>query len=103
MALGYCFDTNNHKAFSRSCLVLHEIFGLGLMLGSLFRGQSLDRRKAKLFLFIVTGFILGGTSGALLYAEYAFKALFVPAILCLILAAAYRVYAKRLKLKRQST
>lgn len=95
--------TTYSGAIIRTTHVTGIVTDLGLMLGSLFRGQSLDRRKAKLFLFIVTGFILGGTSGALLYAEYAFKALFVPAILCLILAAAYRVYAKRLKLKRQST
>lgn len=67
---------------------------LGIMLGSIFRGQDLDRRKAKLFLFVIFGFVLGGTSGALLYTEFVFKALLIPAALCLILAVIYRVYAK---------
>lgn len=67
---------------------------LGIMLGAIFRGKALDHRKAKLFLFIICGFILGGTSGALLYSEYQFKALFFPAVVCLIMAVTYRAYAK---------
>lgn len=67
---------------------------LGIMLGATFRGQVLDHRKAKLFLFIICGFILGGTSGTLLYSEYEFKALFFPAVVCLLMAGIYRVYAK---------
>lgn len=63
------------------------------MLGSIFRVQVLDRRKAKLFLFIIFGFILGGMSGALLYAEFLFIALLIPAIVCLIMAVTYRVYS----------
>lgn len=67
---------------------------LGIMLGAIFRGQVLDHRKAKLFLFIICGFILGGTTGTLLYSEYEFKALFFPAVVCLLMAGIYRVYAK---------
>lgn len=67
---------------------------LGIMLGAIFRGQVLDHRKAKLFLFIICGFILGGTSGTLLYREYEFMALFFPAVVCLLMAGIYRVYAK---------
>jgi len=65
---------------------------LGIMLGSIFRGESIDSRKAKLFLCIIGGFVLGGTCGALLYLEYQFSALFVPAIICLIMAVLYRLY-----------
>lgn len=65
------------------------------MLGSKFRGQALDKRKAKLFLFIVVGFILGCTAGALLYAQLSFQALYFPAGICLIMAAIYRVYVQR--------
>ena len=39
------------------------------------------------------GFILGGMSGALLYAEFLFIALLIPAIVCLIMAVTYRVYS----------
>ncbi|MDP0590165.1 MAG: hypothetical protein QS748_13650 [Candidatus Endonucleobacter bathymodioli] len=43
---------------------------------------------------IIIGFILGGTSGVLLYTEFLFRALFVPAAVCLTMAAIYRIYAK---------
>ncbi len=66
---------------------------LGIMLGSICRGEALDYRKAKLFLYIILGFVLGGTTGALLYIEYEFKALFIPALVCLIMAVTYRGYA----------
>lgn len=88
--------TTYSGAIIRTTHITGIVTDLGLMLGSILRGQPLDRRKSKLFILIVVGFILGGTSGALLYAEYAFNALFVPAILCLAMAAAYRIYAKRL-------
>lgn len=87
--------TTYSGAIIRTTHVTGIFTDLGIMFGSGFKGQALDRRKAKLFLFIILGFILGGTSGALLYAELAFRALFVPAIACLIMAAGYRVYVKR--------
>lgn len=68
---------------------------LGTMLGSVFRGKALDKRKAKLFLFIIAGFISGGTLGALFYTSYKFKALFLPALVCLLMATVYRFYIKK--------
>lgn len=86
--------TTYSGAIVRTTHVTGIFTDLGIMLGAIFKGQALDRRKAKLFLFIVFGFILGGTSGAFLYTKLVFKALFIPAFVCLIMAAAYRVYAK---------
>ena len=86
--------TTYSGAIVRTTHVTGIFTDLGIMLGAIFKGQALDRRKAKLFLFIVFGFILGGTSGAFLYTNLVFKALFIPAFVCLIMAAAYRVYAK---------
>jgi len=68
---------------------------LGIMFGSLLRGQSIDRRKVLLFVLIITGFIVGGTLGALLYIDYQFFALLFPAGVCLSLAMLYRVYVKK--------
>lgn len=68
---------------------------LGIMIGSLLRGQPLDQRKALLFVLIIVGFIVGGTLGALLYADYQFFALLFPSAICLSLAIVYRVYAKK--------
>ncbi|HAI96993.1 MAG: DUF1275 family protein [Cycloclasticus sp.] len=85
--------TTYSGAIIRTTHVTGIFTDLGIMLGSIFRGQVLDRRKAKLFLFIIFGFILGGMSGALLYAEFLFIALLIPAIVCLIMAVTYRVYS----------
>ena len=68
---------------------------LGIMLGGVFRREPLDKRKAKLFLFIIIGFILGGTAGATMYALYNFKALLMTACVCFLTAALYRLYAAK--------
>jgi len=86
--------TTYSGAIVRTTHVTGIFTDLGIMLGSKFRGQALDKRKAKLFLFIVVGFILGGTAGALLYAQLSFQALYFPAGICLIMAAIYRVYVQ---------
>ena len=67
---------------------------LGIMLGEFFRGETLDKRKATLFLTIIIGFIFGGTLGALLYTKYNFMALLFPASICFFIAVFYRVYSK---------
>ncbi|HAD08073.1 MAG TPA: DUF1275 domain-containing protein [Porticoccaceae bacterium] len=86
--------TTYSGAIIRTTHVTGIFTDLGIMLGSIFRGQALESRKAKLFLFIIFGFILGGMSGALLYTEIIFKSLLIPASVCLIMAVAYRVYSK---------
>lgn len=88
--------TTYSGAIIRTTHVTGIFTDLGIMLGAMFRGTSVDKRKAKLFLFIIFGFILGGTSGALLFAEFLFKSLFFPAAVCLIMAVTYRVYTKRI-------
>jgi len=68
---------------------------LGIQLGSALRGEALDKRKAMLFLLIISGFILGGLCGGLLYARLEFMALIVPAIICFVLALSYKIYITR--------
>jgi uncharacterized membrane protein YoaK (UPF0700 family) len=68
---------------------------LGIMLGSKLRGKDFDRRKALLFLLIIMGFILGGVCGAYLFSIFKFNALFIPAVICLLLALSYSVYNAR--------
>ena len=86
--------TTYSGAIIRTTHVTGIFTDLGIMLGSVFRGKALDRRKAKLFLFIIFGFILGGTSGVLFYTELVFKALLIPSAVCLIMAVTYRVYTE---------
>lgn len=68
---------------------------LGIMLGSVLRGEAFDKRKAMLFLLIITGFIFGGTFGTYLFSYLKFKALLAPGCVCLVLAACYRLYARK--------
>jgi uncharacterized membrane protein YoaK (UPF0700 family) len=68
---------------------------LGIMFGSVLRGKTFDKRKAILFLLIISGFILGGTFGAYTFSLYQFKALLVPGCICVTLAVIYRVHCKR--------
>lgn len=65
---------------------------LGLMLGAKLRGQAFDQRKALLFLLIISGFIFGGTLGAYFFSIFDFRALFIPAAICLLLAVSYSIY-----------
>jgi uncharacterized membrane protein YoaK (UPF0700 family) len=65
---------------------------LGIMLGAKLRGGQFDQRKVLLFLLIIIGFILGGSLGATLFVMFEFKALFVPAAICALLALAYSIY-----------
>ncbi|GLS91021.1 membrane protein [Psychromonas marina] len=68
---------------------------LGIMIGAKFRGEVFDKRKATLFLLIISGFIAGGTLGATVFAIYQFKALLIPAMICLSLAISYSIYTAK--------
>ncbi|WP_448211037.1 DUF1275 family protein [Colwellia sp. MEBiC06753] len=66
-----------------------------MMIGGVFRGEALDKRKAQLFTLIICSFILGGTFGAWLFLQVQFYALIIPATICLSSAILYRLYLKR--------
>lgn len=83
--------TTYSGAVIRTTHVTGVFTDLGIMFGECFRGEKLDKRKAKLFLIIISGFIFGGTLGALLYNEYQFMALLFPASICFVIAIVYRV------------
>jgi uncharacterized membrane protein YoaK (UPF0700 family) len=68
---------------------------LGAMLGGRLRGQPFDRRRAQLYLLLITGFIGGGCVGALAYRRLGFGALALPAGAALALAGIYWVYRWR--------
>ncbi|GGF63170.1 YoaK family protein [Alteromonas lipolytica] len=68
---------------------------LGIMLGAMVRGETLDTRKLQLFLVIIVGFVFGGTAGAIGFNFLPRIALILPAIVCLILAVSYYLFAKQ--------
>jgi uncharacterized membrane protein YoaK (UPF0700 family) len=87
--------TTYSGAIIRTTHVTGIFTDLGILLGSALRGEAFDARKARLFLLIISGFILGGLAGTLLYVKFAFIALIVPAIICFLLALAYKIYMAR--------
>lgn len=64
----------------------------GIMIGESLRGRQFDRRKAKLFLFIFFGFLLGGVAGAALFVVYGLYTLVFPAMLAFATALIYWSY-----------
>lgn len=84
--------TTYSGAIIRTTHVTGIFTDLGILLGSALRGEAFDRRKAMLFLLIISGFILGGLGGGILYARLQFMALVVPAIICFVLALSYKIY-----------
>lgn len=65
---------------------------LGIMLGLRVRGKKVDGRKLTLFLILISGFILGGIFGAILFGRMQFSALILPSILTAIIAWVYWLY-----------
>lgn len=86
--------TTYSGAVIRTTHVTGVFTDLGITLGEFVRGEALDKRKVKLFLTIISGFIFGGTLGALLYIKYQFMALVFPVCICLSIAVIYRMYSK---------
>ncbi|WP_077340891.1 YoaK family protein [Pseudocolwellia agarivorans] len=86
--------TSYSGAIIRSTHLTGIFTDLGLMLGSALKGKPFDKGKAKLFIFIILGFVLGGTLGTYLFAYFEFSALLFPAVICLLLAAIYHFTIK---------
>ncbi len=87
--------TTYSGAIVRTTHVTGIFTDLGIMFGRVLRGETLDKRKAKLFGLIILGFILGGLAGAWLFTKLSFAALYVPSAICILLALTYRVYSHR--------
>ncbi|MGB1322538.1 MAG: YoaK family protein [Vibrio gallaecicus] len=68
------------------------ITDLGIMLGAYLKGVPFDRRKAKLLIFIITGFVCGGLMGACLFQSFQIMALAFPASFAFVIALCYWIY-----------
>ena len=62
---------------------------LGVALGLRLRGHKTDLRKVILYGILITGFIVGGVAGSLLFARVAFSAIVVPGALTALIAVGY--------------
>ncbi|KOO03298.1 YoaK family protein [Vibrio nereis] len=68
------------------------ITDFGIMIGARLRGKDFDFRKAKLFLFILCGFLSGGIIGGKLFALHGLSALLMPIFFALTMAFSYWFY-----------
>jgi uncharacterized membrane protein YoaK (UPF0700 family) len=68
---------------------------IGTMLGARLRGQPLDRRRVLLYVILLSGFLIGGVVGALAFARLGARALLLPAVGALALAAAYHAVRRQ--------
>lgn len=65
---------------------------IGIMLGMRLRGQKIDQRRVLLYLILISGFVLGGVVGALIYQQVESMALLMPAAIALLLSICYWVF-----------
>ncbi len=79
-------------AVVRTTHVTGIITDLGIMIGEWMRGISFDRRKAKLFLFILSGFLCGSFIGTWLFAHLSVAAIYAPATLSIAIAISYWLF-----------
>ncbi|RJG48632.1 YoaK family protein [Motilimonas pumila] len=86
--------TTYSGAIIRTTHVTGIFTDLGIMLGKYLKGEGLDKRKAKLFLCIISGFIIGGALGAGLFKSFGVNALLLPASICGLMALVYRIFRK---------
>ncbi len=69
---------------------------LGIYLGHALRGLPVDKRRFKLCLLIISGFLIGGILGAISFWRLNYAALFIPGLLSAsasLTYVSYRTYA----------
>ena len=65
---------------------------LGIMLGHALRGLPLAKRRLWLCLLIIATFLAGGVLGALLFAAFDYRALYLPALLTGLTGLSYTIW-----------
>ena len=65
---------------------------LGIMLGHALRGLPLAKRRLWLCLLIIATFLAGGVIGALLFAAFDYRALYLPALLTGLTGLSYTIW-----------
>jgi uncharacterized membrane protein YoaK (UPF0700 family) len=70
---------------------------LGITIGLWFRGQTMDKRRCALYATLIFGFIFGGVTGALSFKNHGFYSIIIPALLSIVIGAAYLLYWRKTK------
>lgn len=90
--------TTYSGAVLRTTHVTGIVTDIGSALGHALRGLEVDWPRLRLYGLVLTGFVLGGILGSLLFQHVGTDALFYPATLTLIVALAYTGYAHHRRL-----
>lgn len=67
---------------------------LGILIGHLIRGASVDWRRVRLCVALIGGFALGSAAAAIAYPRLGYNALFIPATITGCVAIAYWTYER---------
>ncbi|AVP97162.1 DUF1275 domain-containing protein [Ahniella affigens] len=78
------------------------ITDLGIYLGHAARGLPIDRRRLRLCLLVISGFVVGVFVGVWALRRLGFDALAIPALICLAAAVGYWVLHVWTRRKRQA-
>jgi len=70
---------------------------LGIAIGHVLRGRQVDKKRLKLCVIVISGFIAGGFLGALLFNKIDYKVLYLPAALTGLTALIYQVLSFKAK------
>ena len=87
--------TTYSGAIIRTSHVSGMFTDLGITIGHAMRGLPVDRRRLSLCLVIITAVLAGGIVGALLYGQWQYRALYLPALLTGTTGLVYGVYRHR--------
>ena len=87
--------TTYSGAIIRTSHVSGMLTDLGITLGHALRGLPVDHRRLSLCLVIISAFLAGGVIGALLYGQWQYKALYLPAVLTGTTGLIYGVFRHR--------
>lgn len=68
---------------------------LGIFLGHWLRRLPVDGRRLRLCAVVISGFLVGGIAGTLIFARLGYGALYVPSALAAVAALAYGVFRIR--------
>ena len=75
---------------------------LGIMLGHAARGMPLAQRRLALSVLVISCFFFGGLLGAVLFASFEYRALYLPAAVTGISGVAYFIYRQWQRATRPS-
>lgn len=68
---------------------------LGIFLGHILRGLSVDFRRVRLCFLIISAFFCGGIAGTIAFRHIGYQALFIPASLTAVTSVAYGLRSTR--------